>query len=138
MSYHYDFALACDLKADTPQQVIDTLAYMARKADYPYNNPPAHSFFDEGWHWRYMLQMLPEETYSPGNVGSCFRRAYRAEGVYRYTLGFRCWMLDDTFYWASFTDWLAPHSETEGCVGYYREEHDWQPTLIYFKSGEVF
>jgi hypothetical protein len=63
MSVHYEFATACDLKPDTPQQIIDTLAYMARTHDYEFHNPPAHPLF-QSVHvngetvesWRIMLQ----------------------------------------------------------------------------------
>ena len=49
-------------------------------------------------------------------------------------------LLDDGFYecWWRFAAWLARHSESTGCVGHYREEADWQPTLIYFRDGRVY
>ena len=143
MSLHFDFAIACDLKPDTPQQVIKTLAYMTRTEDYPFDSPPDHPFF-EGDEWRETLRTEPDGTYCPGDLGRSFRRAYRYDrlGVhhYRYTLSFRCYMKDDEFYDMAWPliDWLAQHSETEGYVGYIRETLDWQPTLLYFKHGTFY
>jgi hypothetical protein len=49
-------------------------------------------------------------------------------------------MLDDEFYelFYPLIEWLALHSESKGFVGYYREELEWWPTLMFFKSGEVY
>src|SRR6266511_4397745 len=37
----------------------------------------------------------------------------------------------------SFSIWLATYSETEDFVGYYVEELDRRPTLVYFQVGRV-
>jgi hypothetical protein len=61
--------------------------------------------------------------------------------VYYYTLSFRRCMHDDVEFdillWA-FLNWLAPYSDTEGFVGYYREMYTLHPTLIYFQKGKVY
>lgn len=143
MSLHFDFALACYLKPDTPQEVLDTLQYMTRSEDYEFGDPPDHPFF-KGEYWSNMLQIRTGTAHFPGEFGSIFRRTYRYTqadaDVYRYTLSFRCHMLEEEFHekWWAFAQWIAPYSETVGCVGYYREEFDWQPTLIYFRDGKVY
>ncbi len=146
MSLHFDLAIACDLKPDTPQQVINTLQYMTRTEDYDFHDPPAHEFFTRpGPDWRLILQ-IPHGTMPygfPGVAGSSFRRVYHhtqfGVDVYRHTLSFRREMLDDSFYdWWPFAEWLALYSESSGCVGYYRATYDWQPTLIYFRDGRVY
>jgi hypothetical protein len=83
------------------------------------------------------------EALLPGEVGAVFREAYRWTDrkveESRYTFSFRCYMLDDEFdeIWWRFCQWIAPYSESTGCIGYYREQQDWQPTLIYFIEGKV-
>jgi hypothetical protein len=151
MSIHYDFALACDLKPDTPQQVLDTLAYMTRSADYPFHDPPAHPLFgaqdidgEAVEDWRIMLH--ERESRFPGEAGSRLRPAYRytQHGVdqYRYTFSFRQEVLDDAIgEYIALAQWLALYSETEGWVGYFRADLDdggAQPVLLYFKQGRVY
>ncbi len=143
MSLHFDFALACYIKPDTPQQVLDTLQYMTRTEDYNFDQPPRHPFFQDEY-WRNMLKALMDSTCFPGQFGGTFRRVHRYTQAnveaYRYMLSFRCYMLEDEFHenWWPFAQWIAPYSESTGCVGYYREEFDWQPTLIYFRDGKVY
>jgi len=145
LSAHFDLAIALDLKPDTPQQVLDTLRYLMRTEDYDFDNPPDHEFFTrwDDQHWRNWMPLAENSTYSPGEAGSSLRRVYRytqhGQDVYRYTFSFRCWMLDDGFYeWWPFAKWLALHSHTSGYVGYYREEFDLHPTLIYFREANVY
>jgi hypothetical protein len=143
MSLHFEFTLTLDLKPETPQQVIDTLAYMTRSEEYEFSDPPSHPWFESDDEWRETLQADPEATHLPGNQWTVFRQAYRytQHGVdqYRWTLSFRREMLDDEFYedWWQLADWLARWSETQGFVGYYREEFNRSPTLIYFLDGQA-
>lgn len=71
MSFHFEFALACDLKPDTPRHVLDTLQYMTRsdEYEYPYEKAPDHLFF-EGHDWTDMLQHHGTEPRFPGIFGS--------------------------------------------------------------------
>ena len=145
MSMYFDGAIACDLKPDTPQQVLDVLQYMTRKEDYAFDSVPSHSFFTTNEEWRDFLQIDQEWTCAPGLVGSDFRKTFRytknSEDVYRWTLSFRRTMHDDyefPDFWWEFLFWIAPYSESTGFVGYYREEFELNPTLIYFQSGKVF
>ena len=143
MSLHFDVSVACDLKPSTPRQVIDTIHYLVRTEDDAFDDAPDHEFFrQEGW--SDVLQQAPEDTYCPGDLFRTFRRAYRfsRQGVdqYRHTLAFRTYMVDDGFYELFYylIDWLAMHSDTEGFVGYYREELAWWPELIFFKNGAAY
>ena len=45
MSMHFDIAVAFDLKASTPQEVLDTISYLVRTQDYPLPSPPEDDFF---------------------------------------------------------------------------------------------
>jgi hypothetical protein len=37
MSVHFDFAVALDLKPDVPAEVVETLRYVTRPADYAFS-----------------------------------------------------------------------------------------------------
>jgi hypothetical protein len=140
MSLHFEVAIACDLRPDTSPQVLDTLRYMLREEEYAFDNPPAHRFF-EGSGWRSFLG-IPDWVPFAGEIGGSLRLAVRhgPDGSgYRHTLSIRSFMLDDQLYDGfEFLEWLAGHSETVGLVGYYREEMDLHPTLVYFKGGKVY
>lgn len=64
MSDHYDYAIHCEFSHLLPQPVIDTLRYMTRTEDYPFDAPLDHPFFaaqdfgDAGVYepWRTLLQ----------------------------------------------------------------------------------
>jgi hypothetical protein len=143
MSLHFDVAVALDLKESTPQNVIDAIGYLVGTRETAPTDLPDHEFF-RGPDWYKILQAKPEATHCPGDLYKTFRKAlrFRQQGVdhHRFTLAFRCYMLDDEFYEVFYplVAWLALHSETIGYVGHYREELCWWPTLIFFKGGEVY
>jgi hypothetical protein len=139
------FTFACDLKEDTPQQVIDTLTYMTRTEDYEFNNPPEGAFF-EGDSWRTCLFCENEWFSFPGEAGRFLRSAYRynrsfnegGAAVYLYTLSFRCESKDDGLIeYIDIVEWLAPYSATRGFVGYWIYEYSQTPTLIYILNGHT-
>jgi hypothetical protein len=139
------FTVACDLREDTPQQVIETLRYMTSNRDYDFNNPPDLPFFKDD-DWRTFLVCESEGFIFPGEPHASLREAYRysrsmvegGEDVYLHTLSFRCQAKDDgiTSY-LTFIEWLAPYSSTTGFVGYWIYEDDEDPILIYFKDGQI-
>lgn len=147
MSQTFDLSLACDIKPDTPQQVLDTLRYMIRKEDYKFDDPPNHPFFRIHNYWKSWF------TYSislfPGEYGAVLRNAPVYAGhpdengnwpMTRITFSVRVGVHDDVFYDTTyfFLDWLAEHSETQGFVGYYQGNYADHPTLIYFKDGKAW
>ena len=141
MSAHYDFCKAFDLRPETPAEVIDILHYMSHPSEQP-RAIPNHIFFHND-SWRTMLSDVNDQRY-PGVAGTIIRKAYRhtqaGTDVYRTTFCFRCTVLDDSFYetWWLFCECIAPHVETAGWVGYYREEFKLHPTLMYFRGGKVY
>jgi hypothetical protein len=146
MSLHYEFMLAFDLKPDTPPQIIALLQYLTRTEDYAYDGPPPEPVIgyapdDEDPWWRQMLQNRDALWYGTGSAISVLAAApaWRRDTA-QYTLTIRSEALDDDFYqiWLGMFIWLAQYSATEGWVGYYREEANLHPTLIYFRGGHVF
>src|SRR5690349_18806779 len=122
MSLHFDLFLACDLKPDVPEHVLNAIKGAVGDKDYlPSDNPEDH--------WQNLL--CYEDQYTtlfPGGVHSFFSRVSSpskpGEERFRYTLSFRVFELDDVVYEEhyQFLVWLAKYSETEGFVGYLREE----------------
>jgi hypothetical protein len=81
VSLHFEIAVACDLRPDTSPQVVDTLRYMLRVEEYPFDDPPDHPWF-EGAGWRSFLRCgrcsdPPEWVACAGEVGGVLRRAVR-------------------------------------------------------------
>jgi len=146
MASLFCFALACDLREDSPQQVVDTLKYMTRSQDYEFDDPPDAEFF-EGEDWRTFLTVEHEGFMFPGKAYVTFHSAYRysrpmihgGDDVYVYTLSLRCQSGDDGITdLIDFAEWLAPYSSTQGFVGYIIYEGLETPSLIYFRNGQVY
>ena len=147
MSLHYEFMLAFDLREDTPADVIAFLQYLTRTEDSAYDAAPPAPITDyyepDDSSWRELLQSPSALSYGAGAAFALLavapewrQRIKRTQ----YTLTIRAEALDDDFYqlWWPMLGWLAPYSATEGWVGYYREEGDQQPTLLYFEQGHVY
>ena len=144
MSLWYEGYLAFDLLPDASREVLDTLQYLTRTEDSDFENPPNHEFFTiQGW--RSFLQIETAPSGLPGLFWRDFRRllrySHKGQEHYRHTLSFRRLMHDDVEYgqlWWQFLYWIAPHVETIGYAGYYRETYALHPNIIYLKDGKVF
>lgn len=144
MSTYNDCFFACALKPDTPQSVIDVLSYMTRETDYEFTDPPDAHFFRNEPDWRDFLRELFDFRVAPGLLVSRLERKTQEylnrPPVDFYEISFRRTVHDDVEYpmWFEFLHWIAPYSDTEGFVGYYRADYELNPTLVYFKDGDVF
>lgn len=155
MTVNVELMLACDLKADVPQQVIETLRYLTRKEDYEFNNPPDHPFFapastyigHEWWRNIFQPQEPPEFGpilgYFPGVwIKEFYRNEYNRTShlTVRIETGYSA--VVDTYY--PFLDWLAPYIDTENYdefIGYFRAENAYRtaaPALLYCNNGRIF
>ncbi len=148
MSLYFDGFFACDLKPGVPQNVIDVLKYMTRKEDYEFSSVPNHKFFETDG-WRDFLRITAESqqyAVAPGLVFSDLQlhEHYSQENrqnVLGYTLSFRRTMHDDVecyVHWHDFLAWIVQYSDTDGFIGYLREQYSFIPQLFYFKKGQVF
>ncbi|MEZ4670303.1 MAG: hypothetical protein R3E39_20545 [Anaerolineae bacterium] len=147
MSLHFDIVIVCDLREDTPSDCLELLAWLTDANSSSEARPRFHCFdenymeladaFDHPF-----LAPLPNEE-----VISVFQRRYRytmptktgGKDVYRYCLQFSArGILDDYFYECHllFTYWLASVSE-DGFIGYYKEELDNDPILLYVKDRKL-
>jgi hypothetical protein len=155
----FDFGLACYLKLDTPEDVVDILNSLTRTATPDPNNPPHNPWNKEDYPFLgslpptwvgQLFEKYDEHTDLPGETGATFRSVYRhnqpeAKGgapVYGYM--FSCRIFDTAegiMYYVEFVKWLAPYSETRGVVGYLRFEYSDDPgtiTLFCFNDGKAY
>jgi hypothetical protein len=149
----YEFALTCDLKPNTPKEVINTLKYMTGRQDSTFESVLTHPLFTSSKdgsygdgldflaNWKVFISNSPtggvEEQ--PGLFGSIFQD---------HKLSVRRYVRDDDFYNTFFflIHWLASICESTGFVGYYYHITDQDlnkrifsnPVLIYFLNGKVF
>jgi hypothetical protein len=94
-------SIACDLKEDTPQHVIDILTHTVGLQHLEFKDLPAHRFF-ENEYWETLLSdvRLP---WFPGEGGAALRRVTRyyrpitqgGDPVFFYTFSFRKESVDD-------------------------------------------
>ena len=143
MSDYYLLEVNCDLKVDTPAEVIDTLKYMTRTEDYDFDTSLDYPLFDETSFrrntWRYILKSINQPLQDfPGWKTSNFQRVQKWPGKERYTLSFRLEFHEDEFglWFPELLEWLALYSETE-FVGYYYHTGTSIPELIYFEDGKA-
>lgn len=150
MSDHYDYAIHCEFSHLMPQPVIDTLRYMTRTEDYPFDAPLDHPFFaaqdfgDAGVYepWRTVLQS------DCGESTSYFARFFRFDSPRvtwgpgfgdPYILDYRVDVHEDEEGdYVALLEWLATVSTTQGFVGYSLRQISFDhPTLWYFQNGTL-
>ena len=137
MSPWNELVLACNLKQDVPQQILDLLKYIIEP---PYNfetqtfepiPTPEHAFFHyEDW----QTILLDDTYYFPGERFASF--VLDKQNFYKFTTRTMVRRGDEII--PLFLQWLAPYMVTEGFVGYTRCDEDEQIDLIYFENGDVF
>ena len=151
MSICYEFALACKIKSNVSQEIVDTLNYMTRSQEYDFDPPKLdRALFRESsawkqtveslgrrftvirYEWRTILTNYPHEgeRYLPGQFGSTFQdrqlkcRRLSREGEFNNV-------------WWLLLPWLASISESTGFVGYYRGDFDNRLYLVQFSNGKA-
>ena len=150
MTFYYDFGLCCDLRIDTPQDVINLLSYIVGSDKIDQTQIPEKStpFVVEGYRKAFEHFRKTDGGLFPGFFGSYLIKTHRdlitpgsAESGERYTFSFRCVMQDDEFndQWALIA-WLAPYTETGGWGYFYTNHTDFSnegPALFYFQDQKV-
>src|SRR5262249_27895067 len=110
--------LACDLKPDVPQQVVDILNYLINPPFDPENGEikpiiaPNHQFFRQiGWE----MTLIGHCYYFSGDIFSLLAFDEKFN-YYKFTVRTMVKLGGDLI--SAFLVWLAPYSETNGYVGY--------------------
>jgi hypothetical protein len=144
---HFDLAITCDLREDTPTPCIEFIEWLFTPPSEPLNQPQGHCFDNEGrnfyeWFDYPFLYPLPDEEFI-----SVFQKRHRyttsaisgSKDVYRYALQYSGrHILDDGFYedYLNFVAWLATIAE-EGFIGYYKEQLASHPRLLYVRERNL-
>lgn len=144
MSNYFDVVITCDLREDTPEEVINIIRYLTDK-NYELSEIPnivvEHDIGTwEGIFDRHFLAPDPErETIS--NFQKMWRTSIPAENnrkVYRYMLQYSGRNIHDDFwaeYHVPFVYWLARHVY-EDVMGYMKYTRDGKPGFIFIEDGK--
>lgn len=130
MGMYTELVMACKLKKNAPEDVVETLKYMVGDSEY-LAAIPTHDLFKTD-RWKSMLRC--DSYYFDGDTNSTFR--YDDIGK-SYVLTIRCNLKNYCDEIEEFLNWIIPYSNTNGFVGYSRYEESETPTLIYFNEGKV-
>ena len=147
MSAYFDLVINCDLREDVPASCVQFISWLC-DIDSSLETQPRVDCFDQNetelanvWSYPFLAPRPDEETFS--NFQSRYRynmpETKGGKEVYKYSLHFSEHnILDDTFFdcHLSFLYWIARICEN-GFIGYYKEEFDSEPTLVYVKDGEL-
>lgn len=138
MSLHFQIDIAFDFKENTTADIISGLENLS-------NNEPLNDR---------QKQIIPKilESELKGMTANLsflgrdifyFKKHYRSTNkgidIYKWTFHFRTMLSDDVFYEEGYPllAWLCLQSDTNGFVGYIKEEFDIAPRIVYFDNGEV-
>lgn len=130
MGMYTELVMACELKENISEEVIETLRYMVGDSDY-LATVPVHALFNTD-RWKAMLRC--DSYYFDGDTNSTLR--YDDIGK-SYVLTIRCNLKNYCGEIEKFLDWIIQYSYTCGFVGYTRYEESENPTLIYFNDGKL-
>jgi hypothetical protein len=145
MSLHYDLVINCDLREDAPAACVQLIAWLCGDVTKPES---ATDCFDQNemnlatiWDFQFLEPAPESETFSDFQSRYRYNRPMNVGGapVYKYSLHYSArLLLDDYFYdcHLMFLPWLARLCE-DGFIGFYKEEFDAEPTLMYVKEGEL-
>ncbi len=138
MSLHFQIDIAFDFIENTSETIISGLENLSNKESLNYQQK------------QHIPNVLESEI--KGNkdnlsfLGSdifYLKKHYRFTkngiDVHKWTFHFRTMLSDDVFYEEGYplVAWLALHSDTNGFVGYIKEEFEATPRLLYFDNGDV-
>jgi hypothetical protein len=147
MSMHYDLVIVCDLREDTPEPCIELIRWLSDPASDPEAKPQFDCFSENDKDLADNLDYPFLASYPSEEVVTVFQRRYRyttslvagRRDVYRYCLQYSArGILDDVFVETHilFVYWLSSLI-VDGFIGYYKEELDNQPRLLYVKDRKL-
>src|SRR5215475_970425 len=133
MGMYTELVLACKLKRDVPQEVLNLLRFLCGGVERPPRpadeDLPEHPLF-QSERWEGVLNAgsfyFPGEPYSNLRVPSDSAYLTVRSNLKNYG--------SEIEY---FVQWVASYTESEGFVGYYRYEESPRPTLIFFHHGKA-
>lgn len=139
-------SVAFDLRDDAPETVLSVLRRLADPASSLPADLDGFPLSDDGDWALDMFDAAPLVRF-PGHAGARFGQEYRhdrpadqgGEPVHKWAFTGRAILHDDVAALGpEFLQWVAPHSDSAGFVGYIRSDHEWDPVLVYFEGGKDY
>ena len=130
MGMYTELVMGCELKKDTPAEVIETLKYMLGDNEYLATVPVNKLFATDRW----KVMLCCDSYYFDGDTHSTLRHDDINQG---YHLTIRCNLKNYCGEIGKFLNWIYPYADTREFVGYYRYEECEVPTLVYFTDKGV-
>lgn len=133
MGMYTELNMAVALKGDTPQNIIDILAYMVGDSEEKPETPDHPLFGDTRWD----IMLGCDSYYFDGDTNSVLRKD---EGINHYYLTIRSNFKNYGDEIRLFLHFIHPYiTDVNNCfIGYFRYEEDAKPTLIYSVSRDGF
>ena len=119
-----------DLLRNAPKDIVDILHYLVEGADIP-SILPKHEFFKCD---RWGMVACCDSYYFAGSTSS---KMVFDDISKTWKINIRANLKNYDSEIVKFLDWLEPHIETKGFIGYMRHETQEDPTLIYNGNGKI-
>ncbi len=134
MGYYTEFHFNCELKTDTPNEVIQLLkdmcsTFMSEEEAISTPNLPDHPLFYTTERWWMMLRGWG------GFAAPVRSEVTKPDGLNAGTLSIRCHFKNYDDEIEKFLDWVDPYLKAYSgeFLGFYRGEDTDEPTLVYKK-----
>ena len=137
MSLHFQLDIAFDIKDDTSELIISGLGNLTSGILLTENQQKKIPRI-----LTYLTPKMNDNSFYGSSI-FYFKKHYRFTknkvDFYKYTFHLRQIFGDDAFYEEGYPllAWFSKISETEGFVGYYKEEFNERPQWLYFRNSEV-
>jgi hypothetical protein len=144
MGVGYDFELTVNLREDAPDEIIRCITYVIVGGAGPPEVGADSEVACSGWFdqpfWKWVNSTAPHA----GDAVCSFRNVHRytQQGIqhFAYTLHLRFAARAEVLFELAlpFAQWLAQWSSQSECVGYFKGEGTFHPSLLYIHKSELY
>jgi hypothetical protein len=137
MGLHFQLDISFDIKDDVEESIILGLENLTSGLSLTENQRKKIPSI-----LTYLNPKMTDNSFLGSSI-FYFKKHYRFTqnnvDFYKYTFQLRQIFGDDEFYEEGYPllAWFAKISDTQGFVGYYKEEYDEKPQLLYFRNSDV-
>jgi len=132
MGMHTELNIGVNLKADTPENIINILKFMIGDlGKLKSHEIPAHKLFLSR---KWAIMFGPDSCYSDGYMDCSM---IGDDDIDEYRFNIRCNLVNCDDEIELFLDFIRPYLATTGFLGYKRREKDKNPILIYSTSHRI-
>lgn len=129
MGMYTELNIGVALKSDTSKKIINAIKYLLNETD---EEPQINNkFFDCP---RCRMVLTCDSHYFDGITDS---KLVYDDIERKYHLNVRSNLKNYDSEIENFLEFICPHIETDGFIGYMRYEEDYHPTLIYVENGYI-